>query len=329
MTAPTAKRSRGRTPFPDLHALEIFLAVVDGGSMTSAARRLYLTQPAVSKAVAQLEHYLKTSLLDRSLRPIRPTRAGTLLHQKASRLLADAENLRHGVSMATDEVLPSIRIGLVASFMATGASLIRSLQGIADEVRVSSSLTPDLARGLLERDFDVLITSDPMEDTAGLERIVILQEPFVIAMPTSFHRANSTIELKALAAQLPFIRYTSRSIIGTTIERHLRRYNIAVARRLEFDSSASMLTMVGADLGWTITTPLCLLQGAADFRKLHISPLSAAPLARRLYVVARAKEMGDAVHRIQTIATKVARESLTSGFPLSVAWVLKQIEFGK
>ena len=90
-----------------------------------------------------------------------------------------------------------------------------------------------------------------------------------------------------------------------------------------------MLTMVGADLGWTITTPLCLLQGVADFRKLHIGPLSAAPLARRLYVVARAKEMGDAVHRIQAIATKVARESLTSGFPPGVAWVLKQIEFGK
>ena len=58
-------------------------------------------------------------------------------------------------------------------------------------------------------------------------------------------------------------------------------------------------------------------------------PLTEAPLSRRLYVVARDREMGEAVERIQAIAISVARQALMAGFHGKNAWVMRQIEFGK
>src|ERR1700682_1080983 len=54
----------------DLHILS---TVVKSGSMAKAARQLAMSQPAVSEAIANLEHVLRVRLLDRSTRGIEPT----------------------------------------------------------------------------------------------------------------------------------------------------------------------------------------------------------------------------------------------------------------
>lgn len=58
-----------------LNAMETFVNVVEAGSFSSAARRLEVGQPAVSKAVAQLEERLGVRLLLRSTRGLTPTAA--------------------------------------------------------------------------------------------------------------------------------------------------------------------------------------------------------------------------------------------------------------
>ena len=62
-----------------LRELDILLTVVDAGSMAKAATRLNMAQPAISKAVADLEHLLGVRLLDRSRRGVEPTAHGSAL----------------------------------------------------------------------------------------------------------------------------------------------------------------------------------------------------------------------------------------------------------
>src|SRR5258708_20459593 len=74
-----------------LAALEMFVGVVDTGSFSAVARRQRIGQPAVSKAVVQLERWLGVSLLMRSTRSVVPTEAGRLFYERAKRTVEEAE----------------------------------------------------------------------------------------------------------------------------------------------------------------------------------------------------------------------------------------------
>lgn len=312
----------------DIRGLEMFVAVVDTQSMTRAAQQLSVTQPAVSFAVAQLEHALGSALLDRATRPLRPTAAGQLLYHRARRLLSDVESLRGAVSTAGGRALPNIRIGLVASVTALGAPLILALQGLADELRVWSTLTPHLAAALRDRELDVLVTSEALDDTPDVERRLALEEPFVFAVPREFAAARRSITLPLLSEALPFIRYTSRSNIGSVLERYVRRRRLEPPHRLEFDSSASVLEMVAAGLGWAITTPLCLMQSAVSPDSIALRPLDGSPLIRGLHVIARRNELPGTAERVRDIVAGLARELLEQRLRGANAWMLENVRYG-
>src|SRR3984885_11635683 len=74
-----------------LAALEIFVGVVDTGSFSAVARRQRIGQPAVSKAMVQLEKWLGVSLLLRSTRRVVPTEAGRVFYERAKRTIEEAE----------------------------------------------------------------------------------------------------------------------------------------------------------------------------------------------------------------------------------------------
>src|SRR5258706_5130323 len=74
-----------------LAALEIFVRVVDTGSFSAVARRQRIGQPAVSKAVVQLEEWLGVSLLMRSTRSVVPTEAGRIFYERAKRTIEEAD----------------------------------------------------------------------------------------------------------------------------------------------------------------------------------------------------------------------------------------------
>ncbi len=73
-----------------LTALEMFVRVVDTGSFSAVARNQEIGQPAVSKAVVQLEEWLGVSLLMRSTRSLVPTEAGRIFYEHAKRTIEEA-----------------------------------------------------------------------------------------------------------------------------------------------------------------------------------------------------------------------------------------------
>jgi DNA-binding transcriptional LysR family regulator len=73
-----------------LAALEMFVRVVDTGSFSAVARYQEIGQPAVSKAVVQLEEWLGVSLLMRSTRSLVPTEAGRIFYEHAKRTIDEA-----------------------------------------------------------------------------------------------------------------------------------------------------------------------------------------------------------------------------------------------
>jgi DNA-binding transcriptional LysR family regulator len=70
--------------------MEMFVRIVEGGSFSAAARDLSMGQPAVSKAIANLEDRLGVRLLVRSTRRLSPTEAGVAFYERALRAIAEA-----------------------------------------------------------------------------------------------------------------------------------------------------------------------------------------------------------------------------------------------
>jgi DNA-binding transcriptional LysR family regulator len=74
-----------------LSAMEAFVRVIESGSFSGAARQLRIGQPAVSKAIAQLEERLGVRLLLRTTHGLRPTEAGQNFYEHAKRAIEEAE----------------------------------------------------------------------------------------------------------------------------------------------------------------------------------------------------------------------------------------------
>lgn len=101
-----------------LRDLHILLTVVQQGSMAKAAAELAISQPAVSKAIADMEHTLGLRLLDRGRSGIEPTAYGCAL---ARRGLAVFDELKHGVeelAFMADPTAGELRIGSTESVAA-------------------------------------------------------------------------------------------------------------------------------------------------------------------------------------------------------------------
>ncbi len=88
----------------DIDSLKAFMAVADAGSFSQAADRLHLTQPAISKRIAQLEGQLDARLFDRIGRTVRLTEAGTALAHRANIILQQVEDTERAIRNLSGEV---------------------------------------------------------------------------------------------------------------------------------------------------------------------------------------------------------------------------------
>ncbi len=296
-------------PF-DLRSLEIFLAVCETGAMSSAARALGLTQPAVSLAISELERKLGFALFDRTVRPLAVTVAGGLLRQRASVLIAEAREIGPLLRETEHGKLPLIRVGLVDSLARVLTDpLATYLATKADEVSILSGLTASHASDLLTRRLDLFLGVDDLETWAGLERWQLAREPYVLLLPAGTEAPRTVAGLRKLAQQQPLIRFSSRSQTGLDIEAHIRRLGIEAPRSFEFDSPYGVASMVGAGLGFAITTPLCIKEAALRDATFVSAPLPGAQISRKLTLVARHRELGRLPRELGEMARGVLLEA--------------------
>ncbi|MFZ5528695.1 MAG: LysR family transcriptional regulator [Pseudomonadota bacterium] len=307
---PSAVKPR-RTGLPDLRALETFVAVCDASSMALAADRLGLSQSAVSQSIKSLEEDLGLQLMDREVRPARPTPAGRVLHEVSAQLLSQARSAMDHVRASARHELAQIRLGCVDSFAATvGPQLIRAMAGKARQFQMWSGLTPTLAEQMQGRELDMVICTDAGVQDPRVTQRLLFSESWVAVFPKG-HAMPPLASLKALttaAGPLPLIRYSQRSVIGQQIERYLRHIGVQAPRTYEFDATDPLLSLVASGLGWALTTPLCLWQSRQYLGDVQVLPLPAARLGQRhFFLLSREGEWADLDDEVVRVTREVIR----------------------
>lgn len=295
----------------DLHTFRLVAAVADTGSVTAAAERAGVTQSAVSQALRRAEALIGTPLFDRSRRPLTPTHVGRMVASRADELARAAERLLTDARAAAE--LPGsidLRIGLVDSLAGTvGARIVRELAdgALALTVTAWSGLAFSHTQALMRHEIDVALTCDPMEGLGGVERIVVFREPYVLIVPRTEVDAVRGRDLQAVLERYRLVRHSARSYAGQHVERHLGRMGLRPPRAFEFDTSDALVAMVATGMGVAITTPLCILQGAAHTSGIVAMPLPGPAFSRELLLTTRRGDFDDLAPRIAEVARGVAR----------------------
>lgn len=301
-----------------LKAMEVFDAVVDAGQMTAAARMLGLTQSAASQHIAALEKAYGVSLIDRSVRPLRLTQAGTLLHRHAGRVLNVVGDLEMEMRQQGPTPISVLRLGMLASIATTLTpglvALAKKGFGVRD-VTLHAGQSGDHETLLRTKRADLAITSNPFYDMEGLERHAVLQESFLLVVPSSYRGPSDTLD--AIQRRLPLIRFADSTSVGRQVTQHLRRLRINPQQVIQADRSSMVTACVCNNMGFTMLTPSLLIDGFVERMPMRVLPLPAARLTRTITVVARERELGNFPAQV----AKLSRQKLAEQIGLHMGQV--------
>ena len=99
----------------DLKQMQYFLCLAQEGSVTRAARRLNLVQPALSMQIAKLEKSLGKQLFYRASRGMSLTSAGEALAERIAPIMTDIERVREEIAQIDGKVSGRVSIGMITS----------------------------------------------------------------------------------------------------------------------------------------------------------------------------------------------------------------------
>jgi DNA-binding transcriptional LysR family regulator len=140
--------------------LTVFLAVARAGTMQRAAREVHLTQPAISKLIAELESIFGTPLFERSKRGVTLTESGKALVLRAEAVLNDLDNASLEIANIARGMVGSVRVGVlpVAEVKIVPAMLL-ALRKRAPRlsIRIEEGTRPFLLNALRKGEIDCVI----------------------------------------------------------------------------------------------------------------------------------------------------------------------------
>ena len=155
----------------EIGALRVFSAVAEAETLTQAAERLGITQSAVSQTIKQLESQTETQLVVTRSRPIKLTPSGQVLKDYAYQIINDTQRMLADVRMTAKGGLLPLNVGMVDSFCdVAGLQFMQQVNPFVSKLALCTGLGSSLSQDLVNRNLDLLITSDPIDEHPWLER---------------------------------------------------------------------------------------------------------------------------------------------------------------
>jgi DNA-binding transcriptional LysR family regulator len=173
-----------------------------------------------------------------------------------------------------------------------GVQFMQQLKPFTSKLALRTGLVSPLTQALVNRDLDILITGDPLDQHPQLQRFPLLRDPFVIIVPEKFSRDGS-VDIQTLADTLPFIQYNRQSRLGALTDLIARRIDITLHSDYELDSTQTLLRFVQSGHGWSIVTGLCIVRYPELLENIRIMPLATGNHARYLTLLSRPDELGE------------------------------------
>ena len=268
----------------DVRTIRLFVAVYEAGSITKAAEREHIAQPALTVRLQQLEDALNVKLFERTPQGVTPMPAGRHFYGLCLDLLkrfdaVGAQMIQFNGAVAgaiTAGIMPSICHGPLAPMLARYCNDYPNV-----EVRIVEGLSGTLAGWVLNGEVDFAICNRPASPS-GLESRLLLSDRLVLvsARGAAFKpfAPCKLDQIGALKLVLPSRHHTLRH----ALDQHIDRGELLPVKTLEIDGQSATLQFV-AHSDWSTILPAIALINEFDSHRFTINPIDAPNFTTEIY----------------------------------------------
>ena len=266
----------------EMHQVRYFLAVADTLNFTRAAEQCHVSQPALTRAIQQLEEELGGLLLRRERKLTHLTDFGRLIEPHLRQLFADAEAAKSTARKFLSLQQAQIRLGVMctigpARFMGFLAGFRTANPGC--ELTLVEGVPSGLSRMLMAGELDLAVMAQPEPFSERLDVLPLYRERFGIAFPTG-HRLETQNRVRITdVADETYLRRINCEYRDYLADR-LREHGLAVRVGFQSEREDWIQMMVAAGFG------VCFLpEFSPTIPGVRLQPVSDPEVSREVLLV--------------------------------------------
>lgn len=241
----------------NIYQLTTFVTVMSEGSMTAAADKLYLTQPAVSQQIRNLEEDLGVELLVRGVRSIKATPQGEVLYEYAKKIIHLTQQAEIAIKSIGNQMRGQLRIGSLNSI---GLHLMSPIVGRLMrhnpdlQIKIDYERGEELIKGFKKSVYDVLIIPDVRTEFSteleGCEQKFLAKEEMWLVGTSKDEKMPQQITTKNLG-DFPLVNFTEEfPNFNKQLSEKLDGQGVKYSSIFESANVGTLKRVIEAGLGW-------------------------------------------------------------------------------
>ncbi|HET6351008.1 MAG TPA: LysR family transcriptional regulator [Coriobacteriia bacterium] len=301
-----------------LNRLRILREIDQRGTVTAAAKALWMTPPSVSQHMSAMEAETGVQLLERVGRRVRLTPAAKRLVAHTERIFAEVERAESDLALARDEIAGTVTVAAPSTvgrsvLIPAAVSLERdhpALDFIISDIEQPESLI-ELKSGNVDIAIGLEYTLAPACNPPGFDIEHLMSEPVYLAMPSTHPLAAEEVRLEQLAGERWFAARDPNPCRDAVLR---ATAYCGFEPRIELLSSIDYqlsLAAVSAGLGVMLVPALALY---TTYPGVVLKPLVDVPLRRRIFAALRQGSTPSPQMAAVLAAIRQAADEVSAGF---------------
>lgn len=242
----------------NLRQIEAFKAVIEQGTVSSAADALLISQPAVSKLLTHLERDSGLRLFERVKGKLTPTDRGMRLYSEIDRVFAGLRQVENAIESIHRDEQKQVSVGVLPALAGSFISrIVREFRDIHPDaaVKIHSKDSASIASWMGTLQVDVGLISSVV-DSPLIERVSLIERPLICALPPQHYLAQrTTIDIADLEGE-DFVSFMEGSPTRHYVDTLLKRNSVRPQVVMEASLAPTIGEAVAAGIGISLVHPL-------------------------------------------------------------------------
>lgn len=296
----------------DFRQIQYFLALVEDGSMTQAARRLNVVQPTLSMQIGRLEQELGQKLFERKRQGMVPTTTGRLMYRLYAPIYRDIERAREQLLQRNDVATGHVSLGLLSSLAESVLPEVLSRFHTTFpnvEVTITVGYSTNLIDWVSNGQVDAAIINQPRGKLSLSTEPLVEEDMLLVTGQAQGPHLPPNVRLARLPEMdLELILPTRRHGLRGVLDAAAQQEGIVLAPRFEVDVLGAIVRLVEQTRFVTIL-PRVLVQRAVNDGTLRVCPILSPRIVREVVRVSHpSRPLSPAAHAlIDLVADEIRR----------------------